>query len=71
MAFPVTVGAQRDQILGAVMPKLASPPDVMNLQIFGCAAILATPIVPGKNLLANGFVRLSIQSEAWLFWPQS
>jgi len=62
VAFPVTVGAQRDQILGAVMPKLASPLDVMNLQIFGCAAILATPIVPGKNLLAEHFVSLPAQS---------
>lgn len=49
------------------MPKLASPLDVMNLQIFGCAAVLAVPIIPGKNLLAKGFVRLSIQSEPWLF----
>jgi hypothetical protein len=53
------------------MPKLASPLDVMNLQSFGCAAILATPIVPGKNLLAKSFVRLSVQSEPWLFWPQA
>ena len=70
VAFPVTVRAERDQILGAVMPKPASPLDVMNLQIFGCAAVLATPIVPGKNLLAKSLVRLSIQSERWSFWPQ-
>ena len=71
VAFTVTVGAQCDQILGAVMPKLASPLDVMNLQIFECAAVLATPIVPGKNLLAKSFVRVAIQSEPWLFWPQA
>jgi len=45
VAFSVTVCAQGDQILGAVVPKLASPLDVMNLQIFGRAAILAAPIV--------------------------
>jgi len=67
----MTGSAYRDQILRAVMPKLASPLDVMNLQSFGCAAILATPIVPGKNLLAKSFVRLSVQSEPWLFWPQA
>ena len=63
--------AYRDQILRAVMPKLASPLDVMNLQMFRCAAILATPIVPGKNLLAKRFVRLPIQSLPRLFWPQA
>ena len=63
----MTVGAQGDQILRAVTPELASRSDMMNLQVLGCAAILATPIVPGKNLLAQSFVRLAIQSELWLF----
>ena len=62
VAFPVTVSAERDQILGAVMPKLASPLDVMNLQFFGCAASLATPTVPSKNPVAKSSVRLPIQS---------
>ena len=53
------------------MPKLASPLEVMNLQILGYAAVLATPIVPGKNLLAKSFVWLSIQPEPRLFWPQA
>ena len=71
VALLVTVGAQRDQILGAVVAKLASPLDVMNLQILGRAAILATPIVSGKNLLANSFVLITIQSEPWLPWLQA
>jgi len=29
----VTAGAQRDQVLRAVMPEIASPLDVMNLQV--------------------------------------
>jgi hypothetical protein len=62
MAFPVTVSAQRDQILAAVMSEPAPGLDVMNLQIFGCAAILATPIVPGKNPPVESFVRFPIQS---------
>jgi hypothetical protein len=44
------------------MAKLASPLDVMNLQISGCAAILAAPMVPGKYPLAESSVRLAIQS---------
>lgn len=66
----MTAGAQCNQVFGTVVSKLASRLDVMNLQIFGYAAILATPIVPSKNLLAESFVRLSIQSEPWLFRPQ-
>ena len=61
MEILVTVGTQRDQVFGAVVPKLASPLDVMNLQIFGCAAIPAEPIVPGKNLLVKSLVWLVIQ----------
>jgi hypothetical protein len=48
--------AQRDQIFRAVMPKATSRQDVMNLEVLGSAAMLATPIVPCKNLLAQSFV---------------
>jgi hypothetical protein len=44
------------------MPELASPLDVMNLQIFRRAATLTAPMVPGKYPLAESSVRLSIQS---------
>jgi len=58
----VAAGAQGDQGFRAVVPKLASRLDMMDLQVLGCAAILAAPVVSGKNLPAESFVRLGIQS---------
>ena len=58
----MTAGAQRNQVFGTVVSKLASRLEMMHLKVFRRAAILAAPIVPGKNLLVEGFVRLSIQS---------
>ena len=58
----MTAGAQRDQVFRAVVSKLAARLDMVNLQIFRGAAILAAPIIPGENLLAESFIRLGIQA---------
>jgi len=54
----VTGSTQTDQVFADVMPKLASRLDMMNLQVFRCAAILAAPIVSSENLLAESLVVL-------------
>jgi hypothetical protein len=64
----MTADAQCDQVFEAVVSKLASRLDVMNLQIFGCAAILATPAIPAQNLFANSLVRVWVQSNPRLSW---
>jgi hypothetical protein len=63
----VASGTKRDQVLGVVMPKAASRPDMMDLQGFRHPAILAAPIVSGEDLLAKSLVRLRIQSNPRLF----
>ena len=67
----MTVGAQRDQVFRAVVPKLASRLNMMNLQVFRCPAILAAPVVPPENLAVESLVSLSVQSNARLSWRQS
>ena len=64
----MTADALRDQVIEVVVSKLASRLDVMNLQIFGCAAILAAPAIPAQNLFANSLVRVSVQSNPRLSW---
>jgi len=51
----VTV-AHSAQVFEAVMDKLALPLNVMNLYVFGSAAILPAPIVSGANLSAKSLV---------------
>jgi hypothetical protein len=67
----VASSAQGDQVLGAVRAKVAPRSDVVHLEILRGAAILATPIVPYKNLHAKHFVGRWIHSDPGLFRSQS
>ena len=49
----VARGAQRDQILCAVVAETASWLDVMNLEMVQSSATLASPTISFKNLLAK------------------
>jgi hypothetical protein len=50
--------AKCDQVFEAVMPELTPQLDVMNLQVFDCAAVLTAPSIPPENLPAKILVRL-------------
>ena len=58
MAF----GAQRDQILFAIIARLAAKLFVMNSEIGHRAARLASP---AEHLVTKPVVRLWIQAQAW------
>jgi hypothetical protein len=62
--------AQRDQVFEAFMPELTPQLEVMNLQLFDCAAILTAPSIPPKNLPAKILVRLGCQRSPRLFGSQ-
>ncbi len=53
------------------MPKAASRPNVMNLEIFRRATILAAPIVPRENSLTEISVRFRFEPYPRSSWPQA
>ena len=54
--------AKCNQVLRCIVPKMAPPLDVVNLQVFHRTAILTSPAIPLENLCAKQSVRFSFKS---------
>ena len=63
--------AKCNQILGYIVPEMAPPSDVMNLQVFHRTAILTTPAVALENLSTEILVRRWRKAYSRLLSPQS
>jgi hypothetical protein len=66
VAPSMTDGAERDQILRHIPAELAPALDVMNLQVFHDAAVLAPPAISFQDLVPEHAVVCQLQSESWL-----
>ena len=63
MNFGVACGAQRDQVLFCVVPRMAAEFAVVHLKIRHRAARLTPPAIAPQNLLAQTFVRQKVQPQ--------
>ncbi|MFZ3329590.1 MAG: hypothetical protein WA197_03085 [Candidatus Acidiferrales bacterium] len=59
---------QGDEILFHISPKMASRLNVMDLEILGSSASLASPAIALQNLLAQLPIGIPVQSKSRLFW---
>jgi hypothetical protein len=58
--FSVAPTAKSDEVAFHVVPQMATQLNVMDLQIFGIAAALASPAIALEYLLAKPLIRVPI-----------
>ncbi len=65
MNVGVAEGAEGDQVFFGVVARVAAKLLVMNLQVRHRAAGLTPPAIAAKHLVAELFVRIEVQPQAW------
>lgn len=71
VAFPVTVGAERDQIRHHIVTKLAPRFHVMDLQTFHGTALLTAPGISFQDPVSDYCVFFRVQLEPRLLLTQT
>jgi len=66
MDLPVAGTAKGDEILFLIPSQLTSRLHMMNLQIFGTSASLASPAIALEHLLAKRVIGIPVQSKPGL-----
>jgi hypothetical protein len=69
MYSSMTPMAERDQVVGGVIAERASQVPVMGLEPVHRSAVLTSPSIPLKNLLAEKFVGIRIETNTRSFGP--
>ena len=68
MDLPMAYTAKGDEIFFHIPSQKASRLHVMNLQIFGTSASLASPTIALEHLLAEPPIRVPVQAKSGLSW---
>ena len=66
MDVPMAYAAKRDEIFCHIPSQLAAGLHMMNLQIFGASASLASPTIALEHLLAEHSISVPIQAKSGL-----
>jgi hypothetical protein len=64
MGLPMTGIAKRDEILFRVITQVTAFLDVMNLEISRRSALLASPTIAFKDLVAQFSIGILVESES-------
>ena len=62
--FLVTTSAERDEVPLGIVSQPAPGLDVMNVEVLGRSAVLASPAVPREHLFSKFLVSVPIESKA-------
>ena len=68
MDLPVARTAKGDEILFHIASQLAARLHMMNLQIFGTSASLASPTIALNNSLTKPPIGIPVQAKSGSFW---
>jgi hypothetical protein len=70
MDLPMARTAKGDQIFFHIAPQKAARLPMMDLQILGTSAPLASPAIAFEHLLAKLAIRILVQSKPGLSWDR-
>ena len=65
MGITVAISTERDQVFVSVVTQSASRANVVDLEVIGSTAILASPAVALQHLGAESAIRIWIQPKSW------
>ena len=65
MDITVTISTERDQIFVHVVTQSASRAQVVNLEVLGTAAVLASPAVTHQYFGAELAIRMRVEPKSW------
>ena len=68
MGFPMTRTAKGDEIFFDIASQSAARLHLMNLQIFGTSASLASTAITPEHLLAKSSIGIPVQATPGLSW---
>lgn len=68
MDLPVACTAKGDEILFYISSQQAARLHMIDLQIFGTSALLASPTIALNNPLTKPPIGIPVQTKPWLSW---
>ncbi len=70
MGITVAISAERDEIFVSVVTQSASRANVVNLEMIGSPAVLASPSIAFQHFDAKFAIRICAEPKSWSSRPE-